>query len=117
MTKYHAEKTEVDGILFASKLEAERYTQLKLLQQAGVIVHLKLQPEFQVSRGWVDMRSGEKHRSKFYVGDFLYFDCQLRRWVVEDTKGVETAAFRLKWDCVQSMYPEYDFRVLKREDV
>ena len=35
--KYHNTKTVADGIKFDSKLEAERYVQLKILERAGVI--------------------------------------------------------------------------------
>ena len=51
MTKYFSRKVTIDGITFASKLEGTRYTQLKLLQQAGEIEDLKLQPEFQIFKG------------------------------------------------------------------
>lgn len=109
MTKYNAKKTEVDGIVFDSKVEAERYTQLKLLEQSDTIDSLKLQPEFQISQGWVNPRSGEKIRSRFYVGDFMYHDKMFERVVVEDVKGMETPEFRLKWDLVRSQYPQYMF--------
>ena len=117
MTKYHAKKTQVNGITFDSKIEAERYQQLMLLQKAGEIQALHLQPEFQILRGWVDCETGEKIRSRFYVGDFMYIDKECTRIIVEDVKGMETAEFRLKWDLVKSMYPEYEFRKVTREDV
>ena len=34
-SKYHNTKTVADGIKFDSKLEAERYAQLKILERAG----------------------------------------------------------------------------------
>jgi hypothetical protein len=37
--KYHAVKTEVDGIVFDSKKEANRYQELCLLQKAHEIFH------------------------------------------------------------------------------
>ena len=36
MNKYRNRKTVVDGITFDSKREAERYMELKLLEQAGL---------------------------------------------------------------------------------
>ncbi len=36
--KFHAIRTELDGIKFASKKEAKRYKELVLLQQKGDIV-------------------------------------------------------------------------------
>ena len=117
MAKYHNRKTVVKGIPFDSKLEAERYQQLLLLEKAGAIGCLKLQPEIQISEGWVDPNTGEKHRSRFYVGDFKYVDHENHCWVIEDTKGIETQEFRLKWEYVQSEHPEYRFRKLTRRDV
>lgn len=117
MTKYRSKKVVIDRITFASKLEGTRYIQLKLLQEQGEIANLKLQPEFQIFKGWVDPKTGEKHRSKFYVGDFMYIDTKTHRWIVEDTKGVETDIFRLKWEYVQSEYPDFVFRKLTKNDV
>ncbi len=117
MQKYRAKKTEVNGLLFASKLEAERYKQLMLLQRAGEISDLQLQPEFQIFEGYVNCYDGKKHISRFYVGDFMYIDMRSKQTIVEDTKGMETDVFRLKWEEVQKKYPEYVFRKLTKNDV
>jgi len=117
MTKYHARKTEVNGITFDSKLEADRFEQLLWLEKGGAIRDLKLQPEFQISQGWVNPETGEKIKSRFYKGDFMYCDLERERIIVEDTKGMETAEFRLKWDLVKSQYPQYEFRKVTRDMV
>lgn len=117
MTKYGAKKTTVNGITFDSRLEADRYQQLLLLEKVGEISALVLQPEFQILRGWVNSETGEKIKSRFYVGDFCYIDENTGRLVVEDTKGMETAEFRLKWSLVKSQYPQYEFRKVTRDDV
>ena len=44
--KYRNKKTWQDGILFASGHEADRYLQLKALQELGQIRDLELQPKF-----------------------------------------------------------------------
>ena len=44
--KYGAIRTKVDGINFASKGESRRYKELVLLQEAGHITDLTLQPRF-----------------------------------------------------------------------
>ena len=44
--KIRATKREVDGIIFDSTREAERYTELKLLQRAGEISKLQAHPLF-----------------------------------------------------------------------
>lgn len=116
-TKYHSRQTTVDGIKFASRIEAERFIQLRLMAKAGVIRDLKLQPEFQIFKGYVDPETGEKVRSRYYVADFQYTDVDAHKVIVEDTKGIETDVFRLKWDYVRSEYPQFEFRMLKRSDV
>lgn len=115
--KYHSKKTVIDGITFDSKLEADRYVRLRTLLFAGEIHNLQLQPEFQIEKGWLDPKTGEKHRSRFYRADFRYIDIRTNRWIVEDTKGVETADFKLKWELVQSQYPEFLFRKVTKADV
>ncbi|MBN1114444.1 MAG: DUF1064 domain-containing protein, partial [Oligoflexia bacterium] len=46
--KYKNVKTTVDGITFDSKKEADRYSELKLLERAGKIKDLILQPKFEI---------------------------------------------------------------------
>ena len=117
MTKYHAKKTEVDGIVFDSKIEAERYTQLRLLERAGEISDLWLQVELQVNHGRIDPETGAKIKSNNYVADFMYVDKAQHKIIIEDTKGMETPEFRLKWNLAQSHYPEYEFRKITRDMV
>jgi dsDNA-binding SOS-regulon protein len=66
MSKYGAVRTEVDGISFASKKEARRYSELKLLERAGEIADLQLQPRFPLTVNGV--------RVCTYVADFQYRD-------------------------------------------
>lgn len=44
--KYLNKFTEVDGIKFSSKKEANRYSELKMMENAGIITDLKLQVKF-----------------------------------------------------------------------
>lgn len=115
--KYKSKQTIVDGIKFQSKLEAERYQQLKFLLRADEIADLKLQPEFQIFEGYIDPLTGEKHKSRYYIGDFQYVDVRNHQTIVEDTKGIETDVFKLKWELVQEKYPEFVFRKMTRKDV
>lgn len=115
--KYSAQKSIVDGISFDSKLEAERYKQLMLLRQAGEISDLNLQFEFQIFHGFVDPDTGIKEKSSFYRADFVYLDIAKKQWIAEDTKGIETAEFKLKWKLVKQQYPEYKFRKLTKSDI
>ena len=117
MTKYHSKQTIVNGIKFPSILEADRYQQLLLLLRAGEITNLKLQVEFVINQAYTDAETGERMRSVVYVADFVYFDMRTKRTVIEDTKGIETAVFKIKWRQIKELYPQYDFRILKRRDV
>ena len=88
-SKYGNTKVELDGIVFASKAEAKRYGDLKLLVQAGKITDLELQPKFDLF--------GEGHtKICSYRADFQYTDVKTRRRVVEDVKGMKTPVYRLK---------------------
>ena len=115
--KYGNDPTIVNGIKFSSHLEAERYQQLMLLERAGEISGLQLQVEFQIFKGYINPDTGEKTKSVVYVADFLYIDNGDNRMIVEDTKGMETPDFRLKWKLVQSQYPGFTFRKVTRSDV
>lgn len=102
MSKYKAKRTEIDGIVFASKKEANRYSELRLLERAGEIRDLVLQPEFVLVDGFTD-RKGKKHRPIKYIGDFQYRDD--RGMVVEDTKGFRTEVYKLKKKLFMKHYP------------
>lgn len=87
-SKYGAVRTVVDGVSFASKREARRYSELKLLERAGEIDELKLQPRYPL------IVNGQKVCT--FVADFAYRQGPLYQPVVEDCKGVQTDVFRIK---------------------
>jgi len=91
--KYNAKKVIVDGIMFDSKREARRYKELKMLEKAGKIKNLKLQPVFLLQEGFY--RNGKAIRQMTYKADFEYVDEKGRR-VVEDVKGVVTKEYAIK---------------------
>lgn len=111
--KYGAVRTEVDGHSFASKAEARRYGELKLLEKAGKIEGLELQPKFalvtQLTTGTF-RGAGLAHAGKFpvighYVADFKYFRLEPPTgWVVEDVKGFKTELYRWKKKHVEAQY-------------
>lgn len=88
MSKYHATRTVVDGITFDSKREAARYTELKLMQRAGLISDLRRQVKFEL----IPKQQGE--RAVSYIADFVYSEDG--QTVVEDVKGVRTPVYRIK---------------------
>ena len=79
MNKYNAKKTVVDGIVFASKREAARYQELKLLKRAGKIKDLQLQVPYEL----IPKQAGE--RACKYIADFVYMENG--KQIVEDVKG------------------------------
>lgn len=105
--KYRAQPVTVDGIRFDSKAEARRYSALKLLEKAGEISELELQPVFPLaidgkpvlirSQGYPNGRQAK------YIGDFRYLDRSGAR-VTEDVKGVDTPESRLKRAIVEAQY-------------
>lgn len=93
-SKYHARKTTVDGIVFDSKREADRYLILKGMEEDGVIGDLRRQVRYELLPAFdVD---GRHYRPVFYVADFVYMDKETGREVVEDVKGMRTDVYALK---------------------
>lgn len=72
MSKYHSKRTEIDGILFDSKKEAQRYQQLKLMERAGVICDLKRQVKYElIPSQYIGGKCVE--RAVTYISDFEYY--------------------------------------------
>lgn len=107
--KYHAQKTEIDGIKFDSKWEAERYNQLSAMQQAGLIKDLQRQVKFVLQDGYTNNK-GEKIRPICYMADFQYTDNE-GKLIVEDTKSpaTKTEVFKIKKKLFEARFPEYIF--------
>ncbi len=98
-SKYRNIRVEIDGHTFDSKAEGRRYEELKLLQAAGEIDGFGLQPSFVLEKGI-------RYRPDFIVSG----DGQI--WV-EDVKGVETAAFKIKKRLWEVKYPWLELRIIK----
>lgn len=116
--KYHNTKTVADGIKFDSKLEAERYSQLKILERAGVIKEMELQPSFQLLPSF--RKNGKTWRKTVYKADFRYILCEGDRIIIEDVKGstaVITDVFRLKQKLFEYKYPEYTISIVTSKDI
>lgn len=89
----------LDGVVFASKREMHRYSQLKLLERAGIIECLTCQPSFAVEIDGIPFCT--------YTADFGYFDVQGNKVVVEDVKSSGTAkdaAYRLRKKAAELFY-------------
>lgn len=111
-SKYNAKKTNVDGIKFDSKREADRYCELKLLEKSNEIRNLELQPRFLLQDKFKD-KQGNTHRKIEYVADFMYVDKENNK-IVEDVKGVLTDVYKIKKKIFLKIYDEqYDFKEIK----
>jgi hypothetical protein len=102
--KYHNKVTVRDGHLFDSKKEAQRYTELSLLEKAGIITQLELQKDFEL----IPKQKGE--RAVKYIADFYYYDNEKNRFVAEDVKGMKTQVYILKRKLFKYRYPDILFR-------
>jgi hypothetical protein len=90
--KYNAVPVTVDGIRFASKLEARYYEALKLRQAAGQVAYFLCQVPFHLPGGVK------------YVVDFVEFHTDgVVRYV--DTKGHVTETFKIKKRMVEELFP------------
>ena len=103
--KYKSHKTNVNGVIFDSKKEYNRYIELTLLSRSGAIKGLKRQIKFELipaqyepdiisPRGKV--KKGKLiERAVSYIADFVYTD-ENGKTVVEDTKGFRTKDYIIK---------------------
>lgn len=115
--KYRNQPVVIDGVRFASKAEAVRDGELQLLQRAGEIKDLKRQPRFPLVVAGVKICT--------YVADWSYqrrtcLDGRHHTFasppaygslVVEDRKGVQTPAFKIKWALAKALHPEIEWRL------
>ena len=100
--KYNNKKTVVDGITFASKKEANRYSQLALLEATGKIDNLRLQPRLPL---WVNgVKIGH------YIADFSY-DLDGQK-VIEDVKSAatKTPVYKLKIKILSTYDPPVEIK-------
>lgn len=93
MNKYGNRKVNLDGQVFDSVHEAQRYQELLLLLRAGAITDLQRQVPF-------ELIPTQRHNNKVierpvkYVADFVYMENGER--IVEDAKGVRTKEYVIK---------------------
>lgn len=102
MNKYRSKKVTVDGIVFDSKKEAQRYSELKLLVKAGKISNLNMQVPFELQPAY--KKYGKAVRNIRYIADFTY--TENGQLIVEDTKGYRTKEYLLKKKIFEYVYPD-----------
>ena len=87
-SKYGNKRTVVNGVVFDSKHEAERWQELCIMANAGAIKNLQRQVKFEI------LPKTDKYRARHYIADFAYWENG--RLVVEDAKGAKTQVYLLK---------------------
>ena len=109
MNKYRNKKVQVNMYVFDSIAESRRYKELKLLEQAGKIQNLELQPHFLLQEAF--KKNGKTYRKIEYIADFKYIENI--KTIVEDVKGLQTDVFKLKHKLFEKKYPELELRIIK----
>lgn len=106
MSKFGAQKVTIDGVEFASRAEANRYGQLKLLERARDIKALGVHPKFPLKVNGVLIG--------VYTADFAYFEGG--RQIVEDVKGGPIReADSLRMRVFMALYPTHELRIVDRK--
>jgi hypothetical protein len=112
VSKYHNRKTILDGIRFDSQKEASRWAELRILEKAGVIKDLRRQVKYiLIPAQYIQPEKGRRkliEKECSYLADFVY--TENGKTVVEDTKGVKTAAYIVKR---KLMLERYGIRILE----
>lgn len=109
MNKYRNKKVQVDMYVFDSIAESRRYKELKLLEKAGKIQNLELQPHFLLQEAF--KKNGRTFRKIEYIADFKYIENG--KIIVEDVKGIQTDVFKLKHKLFEKKYSDLELRIIK----
>ncbi len=109
MSKYNNKKVIVEDYVFDSIQESRRYKELKLLERAGKIQNLELQPHFLLQDSF--RKNGKTFRKIEYIADFKYIENG--KTIVEDVKGIQTEVFKIKHKIFEKIYPELELRIIK----
>ena len=95
--------------VFDSIAESVRYKELKLLERAGEITNLELQPKFLLQDSF--KKNGKTYRKIEYIADFMYL--QNGKTIVEDVKGIQTDVFKIKHKLFEKLYPNLELKIIK----
>jgi hypothetical protein len=90
VSKYGNRKTELDGMMFDSRKEAQRWAELQWMERGRLISGIERQVVFEI------IPKTDKYRAVKYVADFVYIDAKTGEKVVEDCKGMRTDVYLLK---------------------
>jgi len=132
----NAKRTVIDGIIFASRMEARRYVELKKLKAAGIVIKIECQPLFLLQPAYRKC-CGIKYDAEMspflfkkgiceccgkkmpvvkainYRADFRVTYADGHR-EVEEVKGYSQEVWKLKKKIFEFRYPEITLKVIKR---
>ena len=102
ISKYNNVRTVVDGITFDSKKEAQRYSELRLMEIGNHITNLECQPKLPL------MVNGKQVGN--YIGDFKSMESG--QMIIEDvkSKATMTPVYRLKKKILSTYDPPISIR-------
>ena len=109
MNKYNNKKVQVDMYVFDSIAESQRYKELKLLERAGEITNLELQPRFLLQESF--KKNGKTYKKIEYIADFKYIE--KGKTIIEDVKGMQTDVFKLKHKLFEKKYPDLELKIIE----
>lgn len=109
-----ARKVHLDGHVFDSEKEAERYSNLVLHQRAGLISGLEVHPKFTIQEEFIHPSIG-KVQEVTWEADFRYRQVETGFVVIEDYKGYEYPVFKLKLKFVLRYF--HDSHIFINKDV
>lgn len=101
--KYNNTKVEYNGVVYASKKEAEKAMEITMLHKAGEIIDWKPHPAYIVIPRFT--KDGKIYRPTRYIADF-WVKWKDGREEIIDIKGFPTEAFKIKAKLFNSRYPK-----------
>ena len=101
--KYKNKKVSINGKVFDSKKEANRYCELIRMQQAGLIKDLETQKRYLLLDKF--KKNGKVYNQINYYADFVYYSIYEKKTVVEDVKGCKTEVYKIKKKLFEFIYP------------
>lgn len=115
MNKYRNKKILIDGIEFDSRLESNRYCQLKMLERTNEIKDLRRQVEYVIQESY--KKNNKTIRPIKYIADFVYYDLKRNKTIIEDTKGYRNEVYKIKKKIFEYKYPGLEITEIRREDI
>lgn len=111
MSKYGNKKVLIDGIKFDSIAEGRRYKELKLMQRAGIIKELELQPRFLLQESF--KKNKKTYKKIEYIADFKYIENG--KVIIEDvkSKATKTQVYKIKKKLFEYKFREYEIKEIE----